>query len=145
LEELGGSMKLIKLIKSIFTLPVFIIGIAMIMIIQVDKIHSEDIKAKIFAIVVTLFLIFFLLELYLDLTKNEFTTKKYIIIIDIINLVLFSVMCYFNFIKFNKLVEDFLWMRYKIISSSALILTLLEVLNSFLKRQRFEKNKDEIE
>ncbi len=138
-------MKLIKFLKSFVTSPVFIIVMAIGLIFIRNRLRSEDLKSGMLIGVCVLFTVYFILEIYSDVTKKQFTTVRFIVIIEIIQVFGFLVISYLSFKCYDKSNLEILWRRYKIISTTTLILSFTQLINVFLKSRKFEIGKDEME
>lgn len=127
---------MLKLKKAIENLPIILIAVSMLLLL-INKSKQID-----FNIEITIFLLFlfaFLLDLYLDVKSRQYSTAKFIIITDVIEVIAFIALCYFNIKSIDKANNELLWKRSENIRLVGLILILIQFIKSILKSQRFEK------
>jgi quinol-cytochrome oxidoreductase complex cytochrome b subunit len=126
-----------KLNKVIRNLPIIMIAVAMLLLL-LNK--SEQINFNIKITIFILLLFAFLLDLYFDVKSRQYSTAKFIIITDVIEVIAFIALCYLNFKSIDKANIELLWERSKNIRLVCLVLVLMQFIKNILKSQRFEKN-----
>jgi hypothetical protein len=84
-----------------------------------------------------LFLI--LLDLYFDVKSKQYSTSKFIITADVVEVIAFIALCYLEFKNIEKTNNKLLWERAENIRHVGLIFILMPSIKSILKSQRFEK------
>lgn len=85
-------------------------------------------------IIVILFLLYFVLELYLDIKYRHYsiTIAKFIIVADIVLIISFIALCYLHFRPIDKTNFDLLWERAENIRHISLIMLLIPSIKSIV-------------
>lgn len=130
---------MIKLNKLFENLPIIIILIALLLLLA-NEFISKQMDFYIEITVIILFLLAFAIELYLDIKNRKYTISILIIIADIIKIVAFIALCYFNYKSIDEANSELLWERAENIRILGLIVILMPSIKSILKNQRLEKN-----
>lgn len=130
-------MKKLKKIQE--NLPIIFIAIAMLLILVNDS-DSKQIDIHLEMIIITLFFIAISMELYQDIKSRKYSTAILIIVVDVIQIVAFIALCYFNYKSIDKANNDLLWKKAENMRHSAYIMILMPSIRMVLKSQRFEKN-----
>lgn len=132
-------MKLIKIIfetiKHIVTSSLLIILIVMLLLFIDSYITNSKINLIIEIICIVLFGIYFIYEGYKDITRNHFTTYKYIILSDIVTLIAFMVLCYLQYKRYVD--TDDLVMRVSRMRWASVAITCTSFVRGSLKSDKF--------
>jgi len=137
-REIIGGKKLIKLSKVIKNLPLIMITAAIILL-WINKIIPKQMNYYI-EIIAILLLFAFLLDLYLDIKNKEYSTQKFIIIADVVEIISYIALFYLQYKSVDETNTELLWERAENIRLVGLIMLLAPFLKSILKSQRFKIN-----
>ena len=91
-------------------------------------------------IVILLFLLAYSIDLYQDINNRHYSTAKFIIVINIAEIVAFIALCYVDFKGIDKTNMELLWKRDRTIRTIGFIMILLTHIKSILKSPKFDKN-----
>lgn len=121
-------------------LKYFIIAfISVLLIISSRFIPNEGLRPIAENIAYFLIVLYFVIELYEDLTKKQFTTTIYIIIADIIGLLAFAAILYLAFVKFDRNNIDTILELNKESTVVKVLLFLIILAKSYLRQEKFSK------
>ncbi len=121
---------MIKFNKLIKILPEIII-IALLLI------PSKNLYYPI--IVGILFFIYFAISLYRDIVNRQYSTAIFIIIIDVMQIIVFIVLCYLYSMNYDKTNVDILWNRKISMQRCFHFLIIMIPVKYLLEIQRFKK------
>lgn len=131
-------MKVLKAFKNLFIISGYLFFI--ILILNIDQIKSEEIKLAATVILFIFIYIFMISELYNDIKDKAYVTRKALIVIDCMFLLVFSSLLIISEVDFGNPDPDFYWLKKSILTKTAYGLAFLEALKLFLKRERFHQN-----
>lgn len=134
-------MKKTRIDRVLNKLQYFSLVLVMIFLIG-DKFWKFTLNSVIETIVVILlFFISLMIQVYLDIRYKEYTTSTFIFIADIVQLLALLLLCYFEFRSID--VNDFnaLWDRSRYISYCRYVATSAILARSFLQSEKYNKNK----
>jgi|GEM_PF-4994722 hypothetical protein len=104
----------------------------------------KHINFKMGIVIITICLIAMLVYLFMDIKDKRYSTKKYIIITDVVELIAYLAICYFGLEPIDSSNIDLFVKREGDFILISLVMVLMMALKSILKSQRFKKNVDGI-
>lgn len=127
---------MIKCNKLVKYLPEIVILI--LLLISVD--NSAIRQTNYYPVIVSISLfIYFAVNLYRDITNRHYSTSIFIIIIDVLQIVVFMLLCYLYFMYYDETNVDILWSRKINIQRAFSFIILMVPVKFLLESQRFKK------
>ena len=125
------------MIKSLKKLIGILIIIVIAIVILIPQKYLAINQLEIIAGV--LVFLYFGISLYMDITNRLYTTSKFIILVDLINIILLIILCFLYFNNYDKTNMDALWNRKISIQRCASLLILMVPIKYILENQKFKK------
>lgn len=127
------------LIKSIFKSSMILILIALILLSTLDFIPNRDYKFLVEVISIALFGVFYMYQAYKDIKNKQYITYQYIIITDIIILLSFTLICYFNFKHYDN--TDSIIMGHSYVRWSVIMIGIADMIrNNFMSEKHIKSD-----
>ncbi len=123
--------------KIISNLSLVIAVIALILLFLPDFIFKKD-NPLFEYIAGALIVVYYVVDLVIDIKQRKYSTAIFIIIIDILQIVAIIIFCILHTISVDQTNMELLWKRYDYIQKSVLTIIVLGGVKCILESKKFE-------